>query len=138
VVEELLGYNAREGGQLSISGPPLRLQPRAAELFALAIHELATNALKYGSLSTPSGRVDVSWRIESDTVPEQLIFEWNESKGPSVGPQQRRGFGTELLERTMAFELKGETTLRFDSAGLRCMIVIPASRRLLHAPVGRQ
>lgn len=138
VVEELLGYNAREGDQLSISGPALRLQPKAAEIFALAIHELATNALKYGSLSILSGQVDVSWRIDPDTIPEQLIFEWNGSKGPSVAPLQRKGFGSELLERTMAFELKGKTTLTFDPAGLRCMIVVPLSRRVLHTPVARQ
>src|SRR5262245_55034543 len=65
VVEELLAYNAREGEQVRVSGPRVRFQPTAAETFALAIHELAPNALKYGALSQPTGRVDISWRIQS-------------------------------------------------------------------------
>jgi two-component sensor histidine kinase len=134
VVEELLGYNAREGEQLRVSGPPVRFQPKAAETFALAIHELATNAIKYGALSQPSGRVDVSWCVDDARDPTRLIFDWQERGGPDVAPPRRKGFGTELLERTMAFELKAESTLTFDASGFRCIIAIPLTRRVVHTP----
>lgn len=134
VVEELLGYNAREGEQLRVSGPPVRLQPKAAETFALAIHELATNAIKYGALSQSAGRIDVSWRFDEAADPAELAFEWRERAGPPVAPPQRRGFGTELLERTLTFELKGKTTLAFDPPGVHCTIVIPLNRRIVHTP----
>jgi two-component system CheB/CheR fusion protein len=130
----LLSYHAREGEQLRVSGPPVRFQPKAAETFALAVHELATNAIKYGALSRPSGRVDVSWHFVDGGDPTELVFDWRERGGPSVAPPQRRGFGSELLERTLAFELKGKTTLAFDRAGLHCTIAIPLTRRIVHTP----
>ena len=134
VVEEMLGYNAREGEQLRVSGPPVRLQPKAAETFALAIHELATNAIKYGALSRPAGKVDVSWRLDAAAEPTELTFDWQERGGPGVEPPQRNGFGTELLEKTLAFELKSKTTLNYDRSGLRCTIMVPLSRRVVHTP----
>ncbi|MHB0768348.1 CheR family methyltransferase [Bradyrhizobium sp. 5.13L] len=135
VVEELLAYDAREGEQMRVSGPKVRFQPKAAETFALAIHELATNALKYGALSRPSGRIEVSWLIDESTEPKQLVFEWRERGGPEVSPPPRNGFGTELLKRTLAFELKGHTTMAFNSGGLQCTIAIPLSKRAFHTPV---
>ncbi len=135
LVEELLGYNAREGEQARISGPAIRFQPKAAETFGLAIHELATNALKYGALSQPSGRIDISWRIDDSCNPSRLIFEWREKGGRPVTPPQRNGFGTEMLERTLAFEFKGKTSLSFNPSGIHCTITIPLSRRIIHTPV---
>ena len=134
VVEEMLGYNAREGEQLQVSGPPVRFQPKAAETFALAIHELATNAIKYGALSKPAGKVDVSWRLNASSEPTELIFDWQERGGPRVEPPQRKGFGSELLEKTLAFDLKGRTILNYDPSGLHCMITIPLTRRVVHTP----
>jgi two-component system CheB/CheR fusion protein len=134
VVEELLSYHAREGEQLRISGPRVRFQPKAAESLALAIHELATNAIKYGALSRPSGKVDVVWRIDKDADPPRLVFDWRERGGPAVEPTRHKGFGTELLERTLTFEFKGKTTLDYAHSGLQCTIVIPLTRRIVHAP----
>jgi two-component system CheB/CheR fusion protein len=134
LVEEVLAYNAREDDQLRVSGPPVRFQPKPAETFALAIHELATNALKYGALSQSSGRIEVSWRIDESVDPPQLVFEWRERGGPKVSPPQRKGFGTELLERTLAFEFKGQTSLAYNSHGLDCTITMPLSRRAFHTP----
>jgi two-component system, chemotaxis family, CheB/CheR fusion protein len=134
VVEEMLGYNAREGEQVRVSGPAFRFQPKAAETFALAIHELATNAIKYGALSQPSGRVNASWHFDDEADPTQLIFDWRESGGPQVAPPERKGFGTELLERTLSFELKGKTTLTYNPSGLHCTITIPLNRRIVHTP----
>lgn len=134
VAEELLGYRSREGDVLRVSGPSIQFQPKAAETFALAIHELATNAIKYGALSQPGGRLEVSWRIDDAADPARLIFDWRERGGPPVMPPQRRGFGSELLERTLAFDLKGKTTLSFNGSGLHCTIVIPLNRRVVHTP----
>ncbi|WOH76681.1 CheR family methyltransferase [Bradyrhizobium sp. NDS-1] len=135
VVEELLAYNAHEGEQMRVSGPKVRFQAKAAETFALAIHELATNALKYGALSQPSGRMEITWRLDESREPAELVFEWRERGGPQVKPPPRKGFGTELLERTLAFEFKGRTALTFDPAGLECSITIPLSKRMFHTPV---
>ncbi|OKO80223.1 methyltransferase [Bradyrhizobium sp. NAS80.1] len=134
VVEELLAYNAREGEQMRVSGPAVRFRPKAAETFALAIHELATNALKYGGLGQPSGRLEISWRIDEATDPPKLLFEWRERGGPRVAQPKRKGFGTELLERTLAFELKGQTTMSFNTSGLQCQIAIPLTKRTFHTP----
>ncbi|MBR0874293.1 PAS domain-containing protein [Bradyrhizobium tropiciagri] len=134
VVEELLAYNAREGEQLRVSGPKIRLQPKAAETFALAIHELATNALKYGALSNTAGRIEVSWHIDDAADRRQLVFDWRERSGPAVTPPRRRGFGSELLERTLAFEFKGKSTLAFEPSGLHCTIAIPMSPQAIHTP----
>src|SRR3712207_1903194 len=76
IAEELLSYDAHEGRQVSISGPSVRLQPAAAETFALAVHELATNAVKYGALSSPEGRIGVHWRYADAASPPQLTFQW--------------------------------------------------------------
>lgn len=134
VLEELHAYNAKEGEVVRVSGPPVRLQPKAAETFALAIHELATNAVKYGALSLPSGRIEITWRIENAADQAQLVFDWLEKGGPAVAPPQRKGFGTELLERTLAFEMKGQTALSFNASGLHCRINIPLNRRTVHTP----
>jgi two-component system, chemotaxis family, CheB/CheR fusion protein len=134
VLDESLGYKSRDGDQIRVIGPTVRLQPKAAETFALAIHELATNALKYGALSSPDGRIDISWRIEDVDAP-RLIFDWRERGGPPPAVSRRKGFGTELLQQTMAFEFKGKTDLVFDQAGLHCTMVIPLSRRIVHTPV---
>jgi two-component system CheB/CheR fusion protein len=134
VAEELLGYRSREGDALRVSGPSIRFQPKAAETFALAIHELATNAIKYGALSQPDGRLEVSWRVDDGADAAQLVFDWRERGGPPVSPPLRRGFGSELLERTLAFDLKGKTTLSFNGSGLHCTIVIPLNRRVVLTP----
>ncbi len=129
IADELLAYRAKEAEQVRISGPAVRLQPKAAETLGLAIHELATNALKYGALSTPSGRIEVSWSIEQEEA-ANLAFDWQEVDGPPIdGPPQRQGFGTELLERTLAFELKAKTVLAYEPSGLHCSITIPLSER---------
>lgn len=126
VAEELRAAAAREGEQLSIAGPQVRLSVRAATTIGLAIHELTTNSVKYGALAD-DGRLDVSWEIDGDL----LRFHWHESdlKTPLSGPS-RRGFGTEILESTLAYEFKARTTLEFRPDGLRCDIEFPLSRIL--------
>ncbi|GEO18120.1 PAS domain S-box protein [Microvirga aerophila] len=132
VADELLTYAAREGEQVRITGPAMRLQPKAAETFGLAIHELATNAVKHGALSVPQGRIRISWRVQNGTDPPRLIFEWKECGRPErVAKRRRRGFGTDLLERTLTYELKAKTIQAFEPDGLRCTIELPMTERLV-------
>jgi len=133
IAEELMAYNARDGEQVRISGPTIRLQPKPAETFALAIHELATNAVKYGALSQPSGHVEIAWRVESAS-PGELVFDWRERNGPEVNGPGRLGFGTEILERTLAFEFQARTQLSFKPSGMQCTIRIPMTRRIFQVP----
>jgi two-component system CheB/CheR fusion protein len=113
-------------GALQISGPPVMLRPQAALFLTLALHELSTNAAKYGALSVPGGRVAVSWIITGDRPP-QLEIDWQEEGGPKVDGFGAAGFGTELIERGIRFELQGEAKLETVNGGLHCRIVIPAN-----------
>jgi len=113
-------------GILQISGPPVMLRPQAALFLTLALHELSTNAAKYGALSIPGGRVAVSWIITGDRPP-QLEIDWQEEGGPKVDGFGAAAFGTELIERGIRFELQGEAKLETVNGGLHCRIVIPAN-----------
>ena len=111
-------------GQLSVAGPDLKVSPKTAVVMALAFHELAINALKYGALSAPSGHVDVAWTVEAD---DHLHIEWRESGGPPVRPPERRGFGTRIIEAALPGELAGTVSLDYRAEGLRCAIDAPLS-----------
>jgi PAS domain S-box-containing protein len=131
VADELLAHGAHEGERVRrLQGPKVRLQPRAAETFALAIHELATNAVKYGALAAEEGRIDVEWMIEKADGAGRLVFNWVETGVKVSDKKLRRGFGTELIERTLAYELGGDTSLHFDPDGLRCTIRLPVNEGL--------
>jgi PAS domain S-box-containing protein len=132
VADELLTCVAQEGEQVRIVGPSVRLQPKAAETFGLAIHELATNAVKHGALSVPHGDIRISWRVQNGEETPQLVFEWKESGLNKVAAKRRRrGFGTDLLERTLTYELKAKTMQAFEPDGLRCTIELPLTERIL-------
>lgn len=127
VAETLRAHGAHEGVQVTeISGPPVRLRAKPAETLALALHELAINAVKYGALSSEGGRIQVTWSRHEGHGEPRLAFSWVETGlALDSGPPQRRGFGTELIERTLAYDLKGEATLSFERQGLRCTIDLP-------------
>jgi two-component sensor histidine kinase len=91
----------------------------------MAVHELTTNAVKYGALSTPSGRVDVSWSIDRTGAEPMLRLRWVESGGPPVKTPTRRGFGLRLLESHV---LGDEVYVEFAPQGVRCTISIPVDR----------
>ena len=113
----------RDSGRLHVSGPPVRLQPPAALALATGLHELAANALKHGALSSaaPEGWVDLRW-AKSDG---RMHLVWSEHGGPPVTPPSRRGFGTRLVERTLARGLGGTAEIAFDPAGVTCTIDAP-------------
>jgi len=115
------------GGQrFEIEGPDLRLSPKSALALTLALHELATNAAKYGALSVPNGRVIIKWSIKQGNS-RGLIFRWQEKNGPEVSPPSRKGFGSQLIERVLAGELKGKVQITYDPAGIICEIDAPLS-----------
>jgi two-component sensor histidine kinase len=111
---ELAPYPA----QWRIDGPSLVLSPQAAQNFTLAVHELATNAAKYGALSTPEGRVSVDWSIEGGEGAERFGFVWRERGGPQVTPRARQGFGSVVLERVMTQDFNSPPRLEFSPDGL--------------------
>jgi two-component sensor histidine kinase len=121
VAAETAPYHSQEADNLRMRGEPVLLRPQAALALSLALHELATNAAKYGALSVPGGRIDVSWWRE-DAL---LIIDWAESGGPAVQPPSHRGFGSKLIERSVAHELEGVSRMEFHPAGLRCELKIP-------------
>jgi PAS domain S-box-containing protein len=107
--------------RVTVAGPDLLLQPKTAVALAMAIHELATNAVKYGSLSVPEGRVAVDW----ETGDGRLRLCWREEGGPPVVAPKRRGFGTRMIERALAAELGGEVVIDFAEAGISCRLDTP-------------
>lgn len=121
-------FASQATGQVMIRGPEVWLQPGAALTLALVFHELATNAVKYGSLSTEAGRVDLAW--SHDTAGGALEVSWTESHGPKVARPARRGFGSRLIERAAKGELAGRASLAFDPDGLKCRL----TARLPKAP----
>jgi two-component sensor histidine kinase len=124
-----LTANAVADVQLSITGPSLRLVPRAAETIALTLHELTTNALKFGALTVPEGRIGVNWRIASAPSP-MLHWSWIESNVRVAQTRpQRRGFGRELIENVLPYELGAATRFSLEASGLRCEIDLPINER---------
>ncbi|EKJ94068.1 two component sensor kinase [Bradyrhizobium lupini HPC(L)] len=110
-----------------IGGPSVPLPPRAVVSLSLALHELATNAAKYGALSAPGGQVSISWQFEP-LADNRLRIVWEERGGPEVAPPRRRGFGSTLIERLLSAELKGETKFVYEKSGVICVIKAEMSK----------
>ena len=123
VEEELAPYCAERTSRADILGPELLLQPQLAQTIAMVLHELTTNAVKYGALSIPSGRLRIEWpRAET-----HIVIRWSETDGPPVKPPQREGFGTRVLNRIIE-ELDGKLRFEWKLEGLVCEITIPVDR----------
>jgi PAS domain S-box-containing protein len=114
------------GSRIAMRGPKLRLNPASAQAIGLALHELATNAGKYGSLSTNTGRVDISW--ESDG--KSLTMGWTEREGPPVSAPKRRGFGTIVMEAMAQRSVDGKVDLSYAPSGLTWRLTCPAASAL--------
>nr|WP_279612362.1 PAS domain S-box protein [Agrobacterium pusense] len=110
-----------------IGGPSVPLPPRAVVSLSLALHELATNAAKYGALSAPGGQVSISWQFEP-LADNRLRIVWEERGGPEVARPRRRGFGSTLIERLLSAELKGETKFVYEKSGVICVIEAEMSK----------
>lgn len=122
VIEAELAPYARAEGALELAGPDVELAPNDALSLGLAIHELATNATKYGSLSAAGGKVRVTWALDR---PDLVSLRWVESGGPPVPARRPRGFGTDLIEKIVAHELRHPVDLRFNESGVICTLYIP-------------
>jgi PAS domain S-box-containing protein len=121
----------RQSANVHLSGPPVALSPKATLTLGLAIHELATNAAKYGALSAESGIVEVVWSIDPEGA---LSIRWQERGGPRVAPPARSGFGRLLLERAVASDLKAGVTLDFAPEGVCFSALIPAPQYRAQLP----
>jgi two-component sensor histidine kinase len=118
---ELQAYAGVDGARLSVVGEDARLSARAAQTLSLALHELTTNAAKHGALSVPEGRVEIHSAIDG----QELQLSWTETGGPEVKPSSAQGFGTIIIERSVAHELGGSARIAFERSGMRCDIRIP-------------
>ncbi len=121
---ELEPYTADRPGIASIVGKDEILTPGATMAVAMALHELVTNAAKYGALSTAEGRIQLQFHRDED---DALVLEWRESGGPEVAPPRRRGFGSLLIEGSMRTEISGCAEVRYLRSGLVCIMNIPAA-----------
>ncbi|MBA1155379.1 PAS domain-containing sensor histidine kinase [Microvirga mediterraneensis] len=127
IIDEVVEpYLRQKTSHFDIQGPRVRLIPRTALAIAMAIHELATNAAKYGALSVPSGCVVITWTLTPGAAP-RLVLRWREHNGPPVTAPTRRGFGTRLIERSLSTDLGGDVQLIYDPSGVVCVMSVPLS-----------
>jgi two-component sensor histidine kinase/FixJ family two-component response regulator len=120
IADSLAPYSGVAERRLRFDGPDIRIRPKAVLTLSMALHELATNAIKYGALSSHSGRIQISW-----TVGEDFQLCWKEMDGPEVTVPNRRGFGSRLIEQGLSREFRGQADLRFDACGVVCTIRAP-------------
>jgi two-component sensor histidine kinase len=125
VAQALEPFREPGNDRFRVRGPAVRLSPRMALDLAMALHELATNALKYGALSIPTGEVHLSRRVDRAGPQPHLKLRWTEVGGPPVEPPSRCGFGLRLIERSLAQDLGGEARVAFDPTGMVCTIDTP-------------
>ena len=114
-------------GRVQVSGPDIVLNPKAAQALGLALHELATNSMKYGALSTAAGSIEIQWGI-SEGDPPQFCFGWKERQGPMVSKPTRRGFGSILIEKVLAAEFGGSARLDFAADGVAFALKAPLDK----------
>ncbi len=124
VARALLPFKDRDGARFEVSGPHVRLSPEITLALSMALHELATNAIKYGALSVPQGRVAIEWTINTQKGGRYMAFCWSEHDGPVVTPPSRLGFGTRMIERMLRRHVRGDAALHYDPAGVRFEIEV--------------
>jgi two-component system CheB/CheR fusion protein len=127
VVRSQLAPFADEVSQrIRVHGPPVELKADAVHSITLALHELATNAAKYGALSVPQGQVNITWELAGSGNGERLFrLNWREERGPPVRPPERKGFGHIVVAEMVASSLRGKVALEFPSEGLTWTLEIP-------------
>ncbi|MCF8708986.1 HWE histidine kinase domain-containing protein [Rhizorhapis sp. SPR117] len=122
IQDEVMAYE--RPGQVQYHGPDVMLSPKAVQPIGLLIHELATNAVKYGALSTDQGRVDMEWELRDG---DRLSLSWRESDGPEVTPPEQKGFGSNLITTVTGLQLGGEVNIDWDPKGIHVSAYLPAS-----------
>lgn len=130
VTAELDAVGSGSSSKVVVAGPPVTLPGEGVQTIALALHELATNAAKYGAIAQASGQLSVTWDVQANDTSsgERLVIEWRES-GVSMppGPPSRHGYGSELITRALPYQLSAETLLEFSDDGVHCRIALPGS-----------
>ena len=131
---QLAPFAEDASSRIEASGPPLQLEPTAVHSIALALHELATNAAKYGALSVPDGRVAIDWEISgAETAAGRFRMRWRESGGPPVTQPVKKGFGHVVIAEMVASSLRGQVTLDYAQEGLIWAIDMPCSSVMAEA-----
>ena len=122
IMQELSPYRIEGETRTLIDGPTVMLEPTAAQTIAVTVHELTTNAAKYGALSVPEGRIQIAWTRPAEGG---LVFQWTETGGPLVTPPKRRSFGMRVMEELVRRQLGGEMHFDWRAEGLTCKIMLP-------------
>jgi PAS domain S-box-containing protein len=131
--EAVRPYREAGGENVDIAGPELALTPSASLALSMVLHELTTNAVKYGSLSAPGGRVTIRWQVAGEESGSELLLRWAESGGPKVVKPVRAGFGSQLIDFTIKHEFGGTATIDYPETGVICEISIPWEKIALSA-----
>lgn len=125
VERALAPFRHTENDRFDITGPVVRVPPRVALGLALALHELSTNAVKFGALSTSVGRISITWQVEGPSQARRLHLRWEEAGGPVVVAPTRVGFGSKLIQRVLASEIRGTVALEYPPTGVILEAVSP-------------
>jgi two-component system, chemotaxis family, CheB/CheR fusion protein len=130
-IERSLRPFAVEGRIVLDEGPPIDLRPQACLAITMILHELTTNAVKYGALSVTTGYIAIAWRINGFGEAQKICVEWREHDGPAVAPPSRRGQGTRFIEQSIAYELGGTAIVVYEHDGLRATLNFPFSSSII-------
>jgi two-component sensor histidine kinase len=123
--QELSPHCDGKGHRIRLNGPAVDLPSQIAVPVSMAIHELTTNAAKFGALAVEDGRVEIDWSVINLDSGPGLLCDWKEFDGPTVSPPVREGFGTMLLERVLAQQIKAEVNAAYDPEGFRLRMIVP-------------
>lgn len=129
IIHDTVKPHAGGTNRFQIDGPPIQLAPGAALAVSMALHELSTNAAKYGALSSEEGHVGIVWQLQSQGEDRRLLLSWTEAGGPPVIAPTHKGFGSRLIERALATELGGKVRVSYESSGVVCTIDAPMPER---------
>jgi PAS domain S-box-containing protein len=124
---ELDPYDDDSARRVRLTGPPVELPSSLAVPIGMAVHELTTNAVKYGALAELGGSVEVTWSIADGDAGRRLLWTWIERNGPPVQPPQHQGFGSRLLQRVLTSQIHAEVEVKFEAEGLRVHVEVPLS-----------
>ena len=127
IIDGILAPYARGGrNRIQAKGPKVSLDAKPALALGLALHELGTNAAKYGALSNDDGYIEIAWTVAPHARGREFRLRWRERNGPPVLPPSRTGFGTRLIQRNLAAEFVGDVELEYQPNGVECTICAPA------------
>lgn len=127
VIDTALASHRMGDGRFTVQGPDLPIGSKQALALTMALHELATNAIKYGSLSSEGGHAFIEWSLRGNEDEKTFVFSWIESNGPKVTPPTRQGFGSRMIEQALAGYFNGTAELMYDPDGLRFELEAPLS-----------